>query len=146
MHNRDDFFVMNKYDDFFMDTAKRSALMSYCNRKKVGAVLVKDKRILINSWNGTFSGSKCNACEDENGNTLPEVIHAEQNIICFASKYGIATKECIMYCTLSPCDTCAALIIQSGIKEVVYDEVYRNTTGIDILKNAGVVCRQIKQS
>ena len=135
--------MINKYDEFFMNVAKLSANMSYCIRKKVGSVLVKDKRILINSWNGTISGASCNTCEDENGNTKPNVVHSEQNILCFAAKHGISTLGCSLYCTLSPCDTCAILIIQSGIIEVIYDETYRNTTGIDLLISAGIICRKI---
>lgn len=129
----------NKLNNFFMKSAELSATLSYCERKKVGAVLVKDSRIIVNSYNGTISGSE-NCCEETiydgfgahkvSKNT---VVHAEMNCILFAGKYGIATQGCDLFVTLSPCIECSKAIIQAGIKSVYYKEEYRNTEGIKFL-------------
>lgn len=126
-----------KYLKFFMDCVDASAGMSYSKRKKVGAILVKDNRIIINSWNGTPSGSISNDCEDlVNGElvTKPIVIHAEANALIFAAKNGISTNNTDLYLSLSPCMNCALLILQSGIRSVYYKEQYRITDGLDFLK------------
>lgn len=114
---------------------------SYCKRNKVGAVLEKDGRILATGFNGSLSGFP-NECED-NDVTMDNIVHAEQNIICFAAKNGISTKDTSLYVTISPCVMCAKLIIQSGIKEVYYLVEYRNSEGIELLKKANVHCEKI---
>lgn len=109
---------------------------SYCKRRQVGAVLVKDNRILATGYNGTLSGRK-NDCE-EDGVTLQEVLHAEQNVIAFAAKNGIPMDGCTLYVTTNPCQDCAKLLVQAGIKEVVYQEVYRDVKGLELLADNGV--------
>ena len=120
-----------------MDTAYVWSLMSKCTRKKVGSVLSKDGRIVSIGYNGTPAGCKDNTGEylDSAGDIVSsnKIIHAEANSILFAAKNGISTKDCILYVTLSPCVECSKMIIQSGIKEVVYSEEYRDRSGIDFL-------------
>ena len=129
-----------KYNRFFMDVALRTAQMSYAIRSKVGSVLVKDNRIIATGWNGTPAGAD-NCCEEtcvSELKTKPNVIHAEANIIYFCAKNGIKTDGTILYITLSPCSTCALAIIQAGIKKVYYHEEYRDTTGLDILRESDI--------
>jgi len=182
-----------KYDKFFLETAKLSANMSFCKRRKVGAILTKNTRIISNGWNGTVSGED-NCCEElyesesdietailekdknyekkakefcnENGlifensyldnneiivkyrrpqyRTKNSVVHAEANAISYAAKEGISTNNCTLYVTLSPCMNCANLIIQAGIKEVVYLEEYRDKSGVNYLKKHNIITRNIK--
>jgi len=129
-----------KYRTLFMDIAKRSAEMSYCERAKVGAVIVKDDRVIVNSWNGTITGAD-NCCEEEKDGKIVSkqtVVHAEANAILFASRNGIKTDGCSLYVTLSPCIECSKMLIQAGIKEVIYDIEYRISAGIDFLKENGI--------
>jgi dCMP deaminase len=109
---------------------------SYCKRNKVGAVLAKDGRILATGYNGSLSGLP-NVCEDGDTTAL-HIVHAEQNVITFSSKQGIGTNGCDLYVTLSPCIMCAKLIVQAGISTVIYDKEYRDTSGIDLLKECNV--------
>ena len=116
---------------------------SYCTRRKVGAIIVDGSMIISDGFNGTPSGFE-NVCEDEEtGLTKPYVLHAEANAItkvaCSTNSSGGAT----LYVTTSPCLECSKLIIQAGIKRVVYNEMYKVTDGLDILRRAGVVCEQI---
>ncbi len=115
---------------------------SYCERRKVGALLVKDKMIISDGYNGTPAGFE-NVCEDENGMTKPYVLHAEANAITKVARSNNSSEGATLYVTASPCIECAKLIIQSGIKRVVYRDLYRITSGIDLLKRAGVECEQI---
>lgn len=111
--------------------------LSYCNRKKVGALIVKEKMIISDGYNGTPSGFK-NQCEDHEGNTHWYVLHAEANAIL---KLARSTQDCegaTLYVTLSPCQQCSKLILQSGIRRVVYSEAYRDSSGIDFLIEAGI--------
>ena len=121
-----------------MATAFVWAKKSYCKRSQVGAVLAKDGRIISTGYNGTISG-ETNNCEDSAGNTVNTVVHAEENVIAFAAKYGISTEGCTLYTTLSPCDRCAKLLIQAGITTVVYADEYRNTDGLNMLKMHGMI-------
>lgn len=123
------------------DTAILWGSASYCKRNKVGAVLEKDGRILVTGFNGSLSGFP-NECED-NDITMDNIVHAEQNIICFAAKNGIPTNNTNLYITMSPCVMCAKLIIQSGIKEVYYLIEYRDSEGIELLKKANIYCKKI---
>lgn len=110
---------------------------SYCTRRKVGALIVKDKMIISDGYNGTPSGFE-NVCELEDGTTKGYVLHAEANAITKIAKSGNNSDGATLYVTASPCMECSKLIIQSGIRRVVYCEPYRLTDGIDLLKRAGV--------
>ena len=126
------------WNDTFMSIANTVALRSKGNRLKVGAVLVRDNRILSFGYNGLPSGYEPDILEDDNGVTKPDVIHAELNCILNAAKEGISLKDSILYVTHSPCRHCAALIKQSGITKVVYQHSYRDTSGLDKLKEYNI--------
>jgi len=128
---------MNKFDEKYMQMAAVWATNSYCKRRQVGALLVKDRMIISDGYNGTPSGFE-NICEDENGVTKPYVLHAEANAISKVAKSGNNAEGATLYVTASPCMECAKLIIQSGIRRVVYRDEYRLTDGIDLLRRAGV--------
>lgn len=110
---------------------------SYCQRRKVGALVVKEKMIISDGYNGTPSGFE-NVCEDAHGVTHPYVLHAEANAITKLARSGNNSDQATLYVTASPCIECAKLIIQAGIRRVVYAEQYRLTDGIDLLRRAGV--------
>ena len=110
---------------------------SYCTRRQVGALIVKDKMIISDGYNGTPSGFE-NICEDNNGVTKPYVLHAEANAITKIARSGNSSDGATMYVTASPCIECAKLIIQAGIRRVVYGEKYRLTDGIELLERAGI--------
>jgi len=110
---------------------------SYCKRRRVGALIVKDKMIISDGYNGTPSGFE-NICEDENGDTKPYVLHAEANAITKIACSNNNSKNATLYITASPCIECAKLIIQAGIKRVVYSEKYRLTDGIELLERAKI--------
>ena len=110
---------------------------SYCQRRKVGALIVKDKMIISDGYNGTPSGFE-NVCEDDNNVTKPYVLHAEANAITKIARSNNSRAGATMYVTASPCIECAKLIIQAGIKRVVYSEHYRLEDGIELLKRAGI--------
>lgn len=110
---------------------------SYCKRRQVGALIVKDKSIISDGYNGTPSGFE-NLCEDEEGQTKPYVLHAEANAITKVAKSGNSSDGATLYVTASPCIECAKLIIQAGIVRVVYSELYRYCDGIELLKKAGI--------
>ena len=110
---------------------------SYCTRRQVGALIVKDKMIISDGYNGTPSGFE-NICEDNNGVTKPYVLHAEANAITKIARSGNSSDGATMYVTSSPCIECAKLIIQSGIKRVVYSEKYRLEDGLELLKRANI--------
>lgn len=112
---------------------------SYCTRRKVGALIVKDKMIISDGYNGTPSGFE-NVCELEDGTTKGYVLHAEANAITKIAKSGNSSLGATLYVTTSPCLECAKLIIQSGIKRVVYSEKYRIDDGIKLLERAGIEC------
>ena len=116
---------------------------SYCLRRKVGAILVKDKMIISDGYNGTPAGFE-NVCEDTDGVTKPYVLHAEANAITKVARSNNSSEGSTMYVTASPCLECAKLIIQSGIKRVVFNDLYRLSDGIDLLRRAGVECVHIK--
>ncbi len=135
---------LNKYDKAYLRIASEWSLLSYCERKKVGAIIVKDKMIISDGYNGTPSGFE-NLCEDPTGLTLWYVLHAEANAIL---KVAHSTQSCegaTLYITLSPCKECSKLIHQSGIKRVVYQNAYRDTSGLDFLQKAGVEVVQISE-
>lgn len=115
---------------------------SYCQRRKVGAIIVKDSMIISDGFNGTPSGFE-NVCEDEAGFTKPYVLHAEANAITKVARGNNSSDGATLYITASPCMECSKLIIQAGIKRVVYNELYRITDGLDLLQRAGVECVHI---
>ena len=133
---------MNKFDESYLDMAAIWARNSYCKRRQVGALIVKGRMIISDGYNGTPSGFE-NVCEDENGITKPYVLHAEANAITKVSKSGNSSDGATLYVTASPCVECAKLIIQAGIKRVVYRDEYRLTDGIDLLKRAGIECEKV---
>ena len=127
---------MEKFDHSYLEMAEIWAQNSYCKRRKVGALLVKDRMIISDGYNGTPSGFE-NICE-EDGVTKPYVLHAEANAITKVAKSGNSSEGATLFVTASPCLECAKLIIQSGIKRVVYRDEYRITDGIDLLRRAGI--------
>lgn len=127
----------NKFDCSYIEMASIWAKNSYCKRRQVGALIVKDRMIISDGYNGTPSGFE-NICEDEAGATKPYVLHAEANAISKVAKSGNSSEGATMYVTASPCLECAKLIIQAGIKRVVYKDEYRLTDGTDLLKRAGI--------
>lgn len=116
---------------------------SYCERRKVGALIVKDKMIISDGYNGTPSGFE-NVCEDENNVTKPYVLHAEANAITKIARSNNNSDGATLYVTDSPCIECSKLIIQAGIKRVVYAREYRLTDGVDLLRRAGVTVEFMK--
>lgn len=133
---------MDKFDRRYLEMASVWARNSYCKRRQVGALLVKDRMIISDGYNGTPSGFE-NQCEDANGVTKPYVLHAEANAITKVAKSGNNSAGATLYITDSPCMECAKLIIQSGIRRVVYADEYRLTDGIDLLRRAGVDVEKI---
>ncbi|MBR5735732.1 MAG: dCMP deaminase family protein [Bacteroidales bacterium] len=125
-----------QFDKSYLQMATIWAKNSYCIRRQVGAILVKDKMIISDGYNGTPAGFE-NVCE-ENGVTKPYVLHAEANAITKVAKSSNSSDGSTLYVTASPCLECAKLIIQAGIKRVVYHDEYRITDGIDLLRRAGV--------
>ena len=128
---------LKKLDERYLRMALIWAENSYCKRRKVGALVVKDKMIISDGFNGTPSGFE-NVCEDENQVTRPYVLHAEANAITKLARSHNNSDEATLYVTASPCIECAKLIIQSGIKRVVYGEKYRLDDGIQLLERAGI--------
>lgn len=126
-----------RFDCRYMRMAQIWAENSYCERRKVGALLVKNNRIISDGYNGTPSGFE-NVCEDENNHTKPYVLHAEANAITKVARSSISSEGATLYVTASPCIECAKLIIQSGITRVVFAEYYRDTEGVELLERAGI--------
>ena len=126
-----------QFDRSYLEMASVWARNSYCTRRQVGAILVKDRMIISDGYNGTPSGFE-NVCEDENGVTKPYVLHAEANAITKVAKSSNSSLGATLYVTASPCMECAKLIIQAGISRVVYLEEYRITDGVDLLRRAGI--------
>ncbi len=128
----------NKYDKAYLKIAKEWGQLSYCTRRKVGAIIVKDRMIISDGYNGTPSGFE-NCCEDEMGYTKWYVLHAEANAILKVARSTQTCDGATLYITLSPCKECSKLIHQAGITRVVYHESYKDASGIEFLKKAGVV-------
>ena len=127
-----------KYDRAYLKMAKTWGELSYCKRKKVGALIVKDKMIISDGYNGTPSGFE-NVCEDDENYTKWYVLHAEANAILKVAASTQSCKGATLYITLSPCKECSKLIHQSGLIRVVYSKIYKDTSGLDFLKRAGVI-------
>ncbi len=135
---------LEKYDKAYLRIAKEWSHLSYCKRKQVGAIIVKDRMIISDGYNGTPSGFE-NCCEDDEGYTKWYVLHAEANAIL---KVAGSTQSCegaTLYITLSPCKECSKLIHQSGIKRVVYLEGYKDDSGLDFLRKASVKVDHIQE-
>ncbi|MCB2207649.1 MAG: dCMP deaminase family protein [Bacteroidetes bacterium] len=132
-----------KFDKSYIEMAHVWAKNSYCERRKVGALIVKNRMIISDGYNGTPSGFE-NVCEDESGITKPYVLHAEANAITKVAKSNNSSEGATLYITDSPCMECAKLIIQAGISRVVYSNKYRITEGLKLLERAGVLVEQIE--
>ncbi len=128
---------ITKYDIAYLKMALERWKLSYCTRKKVWALIVKDRMIISDGYNGTPSGFE-NVCEDEHGDTKRYVLHAEANAILKIAASTQSCKDATLYVTLSPCKECSKLVHQAGIKRVVYTKEYKDTSWIDFLKQAGV--------
>lgn len=126
-----------RYDTAYLRIAREWGLLSHCNRKKVGAIIVRGKMIISDGYNGTPSGFE-NYCEDEEGYTKWYVLHAEANAILKVARSTQSCEGATLYITLSPCRECSKLIHQSGITRVVYQEAYKDSSGLDFLEKAGV--------
>lgn len=127
----------DKYDEAYLAMAEIWGQLSYCKRRQVGALIVKDRMIISDGYNGTPSGFE-NICEDEDHYTKWYVLHAEANAILKVAASTQSCKGATLYITLSPCRECSKLIHQSGIRRVVYRQVYKDTSGLDFLVRAGV--------
>jgi len=132
-----------KYDVAYLRMATEWGKLSHCKRKQVGALIVKNNTIISDGYNGTPSGYT-NACEDENGETHWYVLHAEANAILKVAKSTQSADGATLYITLSPCKECSKLIIQAGIKRVVFHIMYKDTSGIDFLADYGIEVYQVK--
>lgn len=128
-------------NDMFIEIAKIISRRSICTRKKVGAVLVNNNRIIATGYNGTLPNVDNEYALDSDGKS--RTVHAEANIISFCAKEGVSTKGCTIYVTLSPCEKCAEIMVQAGISRVLYLEEYRDVTGVEVLKSQDIICRQI---
>ncbi|MFA9289973.1 MAG: cytidine/deoxycytidylate deaminase family protein [Solirubrobacteraceae bacterium] len=133
-----------KYDIAYLRMAREWGKLSYCKRKQVGALIVKDKTIISDGYNGTPSGFE-NICEDEEGYTKWYVLHAEANALLKVSKSTQSSDGATLYVTLSPCKDCSKLIHQAGIIRVVYILEYKDTSGLDFLRKANIKVLQITE-
>ncbi len=126
-----------EFDSRYLQMANIWAENSYCKRRKVGALIVRGRMIISDGYNGTPSGFE-NVCEDETGKTLPYVLHAEANAITKVAKSNNSSENSTLYVTSAPCMECSKLIIQAGIRRVVFSELYHNSDGVALLKKAGI--------
>ena len=130
-------------DLVYMQTALLHAGLSYAQRAKVGCTLVTKNGVCLTGYNGGYPGDD-NTCEDSEGNTKPTVIHAETNAIIRAAREGVSTLGATIYATLSPCQSCSSMIIQAGVKRVVYLQQYRDAKGLDLLNQAGIIVSKLE--
>jgi len=133
-----------KYDIAYLKMAQEWAKLSHCKRKQVGALIVKDKMIISDGYNGTPTGFE-NTCENEENYTKWYVLHAEANAIMKVASSTQSSKDSTLYITMSPCKECSKLIFQSGIKRLVYNIEYKDKTGLDFLKQSGLEITHIKK-
>jgi dCMP deaminase len=134
----------NRYDKAYLRLALSWAQLSHCARKKVGAIIVKDSIIISDGYNGTPAGFD-NCCENDEGQTHWYVLHAEANAILKVARSSNNCKDATLYLTHSPCKDCSKLVLQSGITRLVYQEAYKDTSGIDFLKSAGLEVVQLEK-
>lgn len=132
-----------RYDSAYLRMAQQWSKLSHCQRKQVGAIIVKDEMVISDGYNGTPAGFD-NCCEDNEGNTHWYVLHAEANAILKVAKSTNNCKGATLYLTLSPCKDCSKLVLQAGINRVVFINAYKDTEGVDFLKSAGVDVSQIE--
>ena len=132
-----------RYDNAYMNMAEEWAKLSHCTRKNVGALIVKDKMIIADGYNGSPSGFP-NECENDDGETHWYVLHAEANAITKLARSNNSAEGSTLYITLSPCRECAKLILQAGIKRVVYKSAYKDTSGVDFLIQSSIVTELIE--
>lgn len=132
-----------RYDSAYLKMALEWAKLSHCTRKQVGALIVRDRMIISDGYNGTPTGYD-NCCEDETGDTLWYVLHAEANAMMKVAKSTHSANGSTLYITLSPCKECSKLILQAGIKRVVYIKGYKDTSGLDFLSASGIELTQIE--
>ena len=134
----------NRYHKKYLEIAQKISELSHANKKKVGSIIVKNSVIISDGYNGTPEGFE-NECEDINGDTKWYTLHSEANAITkLVRTGGISAEDATLYITLSPCKECSKLILQSGINRVFYLEEYRDKSGVDFLKNAGIqICQFI---
>lgn len=132
-----------RYDKAYLRMAVSWSNLSHCNRKQVGAIIVKDDMIISDGYNGTPSGFD-NCCEDNNGDTHWYVLHAEANAILKVAKSTNNCHGATLYLTLSPCKDCSKLVLQAGIRRVVYINQYKDSSGVKFLENAGIETMQIE--
>ncbi len=132
-----------RYDKAYLRMASTWAELSHCSRKKVGAIIVKDGMIISDGFNGTPAGFD-NCCETPEGETQWFVLHAEANAILKVAKSANNCVDSTLYLTLSPCKDCSKLILQAGIKRLVFIKIYKDSTGVDFLKEAGVEITQLE--
>ncbi len=135
---------INKFDIAYLKMAKEWSRLSYCHRKQVGALIVKDRKIISDGYNGAPSGLE-NICEDENGKTHWHILHAEANAILKLARSTQNSEDATLYITLSPCKECSKLIVQSGIKKVVYINQYSDDDGLQLLKKLGIELMQVSE-
>ncbi|WP_313383693.1 dCMP deaminase family protein [Chishuiella sp.] len=133
-----------RYDKAYLRMAYEWANLSYCQRKKVGAIIVKNRMIISDGYNGTPSGFD-NSCEDDEGNTQWYVLHAEANAILKCATSTQSAEGATLYITLSPCKDCSKLILQAGIKRIVYIKQYKDTSGLEFLEKSGIDVQQITE-
>ncbi|QKG81077.1 deoxycytidylate deaminase [Tenuifilum thalassicum] len=133
----------SQFDMRYLQMAKIWAKNSYCKRRQVGALIVKERMIISDGYNGTPAGFE-NICEDETGKTKPYVLHAEANAITKVAKSGNSSDGATLYVTSSPCMECSKLIIQAGITRVVYCDEYHNLDGVELLKRAGIEVQKVE--
>ena len=134
----------NKYDQAYLKIAREWSKLSYCKRRQVGAIIVKDRMIISDGYNGTPSGFE-NCCEDDLGLTKWYVLHAEANAILKVARSTQTCENATLYITMSPCKDCSKLIHQSGIKRVVFIDLYKDDSGVTFLNKAGVEVQQISE-
>lgn len=135
---------INKFDKAYLKMAQEWAKLSYCTRKQVGALIVKDRMIISDGYNGTPSGLE-NCCEDEDGKTKWYVLHAEANAILKLARSTQSALGATLYLTLSPCKECSKLILQSGISKLIYINAYSDNEGITLLENHGIEIIQVSE-
>ncbi len=135
--------MFNKFDNFFMEVAESTSKLSYAKRLQVGAVLVRDRRILATGYNGTPTGYHTNICEAADNTTLAAVVHAEENLICHMAKSTESSVDSTLYVTHAPCEKCSKLIAQAGIKRVIYGKYYPTSDpGIKLLTSLSIAVEQ----
>lgn len=136
--------TISKHDAAYLRMTLEWAKLSYCTRKKVGALIVKDRMIISDGYNGTPSGFE-NVCEDKEGKTKWYVLHAEANALLKLAASTQSAKGATLYITLSPCKDCCKLIHQAGIKKVIYITAYSDTLGLELMEEAGIEIQQISR-